>query len=129
LNSRGKQQSNLANILRIKNVDTRHKYKTETFSHFQISCGKISQLTKNSGFLFCSVADPGFIPDPNVFHPGSEFFPSLIRIKEFQYFTPKIDFLSSRKYDPGCSSRIRIRNTAILLTLEALVALVGRADA
>jgi hypothetical protein len=38
-----------------------------------------------------------FIPDPNpnFFHPGSR-----IRIKEL--------FLSSRKYDPGCSSRIRI---------------------
>jgi hypothetical protein len=56
-----------------------------------------------------------FIPDP-----GSEFFPSRIpdlgffypgsriRIKEFKYFNPKNCFLSSRKYDPGCSSRIRI---------------------
>jgi hypothetical protein len=43
-----------------------------------------------------------FIPDP-----GSEFFPSRIRIKEFKYFNPKKWFLSSRKYDPGCSSRIR----------------------
>ncbi len=52
-------------------------------------------------------------------YPGSEFFPSQIpgqkdpriririRIKEFKYFNPKL-FLSSRKYDPGCSSRIRI---------------------
>ncbi len=32
-----------------------------------------------------SVADP----DPNFFHPGSEFFPSRIRIKEFKYFNPK----------------------------------------
>jgi hypothetical protein len=43
-----------------------------------------------------------FIPDP-----GSEFFPSRIRIKEFKYFNPKKCFLSSRKYDLGCSSRIR----------------------
>jgi hypothetical protein len=56
------------------------------------------------------------IPDPNFFHPGSEFFPSWIpdtnffhsgsriRIKEFKYFfNPKKLFLSSRKYDPGCS--------------------------
>jgi hypothetical protein len=52
-----------------------------------------------------------FIPDP-----GSDFFPSRIRIfhpgsririKEFKYFNPpKKWFLSSRKYDPGCSSRI-----------------------
>jgi hypothetical protein len=46
--------------------------------------------------------DPNFsIPDPNCFHPGSR-----IRIKEFKYFNPKKLFLSSRKYDPGCSSRI-----------------------
>ncbi len=46
------------------------------------------------------------IPDANCFHPGSELFPSRIHIKEFQYFIPKKWFLSSRKYDPGCSSRI-----------------------
>ncbi len=39
---------------------------------------------------------------------GSEFFPSRIRIKEFKYFNPKKLFLSSRKSDPGCSSRIQI---------------------
>jgi hypothetical protein len=44
-----------------------------------------------------------FIPDQNFFHPGSR-----IRIKEFKYFIPIHLFLSSRKYDPGCSSRIRI---------------------
>ncbi len=48
------------------------------------------------------------IPDPTFFHPGSEFLPSRIRIKEFKYFNPEIWSLSSRKYDPGCSSRIRI---------------------
>ncbi len=36
-----------------------------------------------------------------LFHPGSR-----IRIKEFKYFNPKKWFLSSRKYDSGCSSRI-----------------------
>ncbi len=44
------------------------------------------------------------IPDPNCLHPGS-----WIRIKEFNYFNPKKTkkwVLSSRKYDPGCSSRI-----------------------
>jgi hypothetical protein len=49
--------------------------------------------------------DPTFsIPDPNCLYPGSR-----IRIKEFKYFiyfNPKKWFLSSRKYDPGCSSRI-----------------------
>ncbi len=44
------------------------------------------------------------IPDPNSFHPGSR-----IQIKEFKYFNPKKWFLSSREYDPGCSSRIRIQ--------------------
>ncbi len=56
-----------------------------------------------------NVADPGClsrirlfpIPDPNCLHPGSR-----IRIKEFRYFNPKKWFLSSGKYDPGCSSRI-----------------------
>jgi hypothetical protein len=43
-----------------------------------------------------------FIPDPNFFHPGYR-----IRIKEFKYLNPKL-FLSSRKYNPGCSSRILI---------------------
>jgi hypothetical protein len=40
--------------------------------------------------------------------PGSDFFPSRIRIKEFKYFNKKKWFPSSRKYDPGCSSRIRM---------------------
>jgi hypothetical protein len=38
-------------------------------------------------------------------YPGSEFFPSRIRIKQFNNVTQKL-FLSSRKYDPGCSPRI-----------------------
>ncbi len=46
---------------------------------------------------------PSWIPDPNFFYPGSR-----ILIKEFKYVNPKKWFLSSRKYDPGCSSRIRI---------------------
>jgi hypothetical protein len=55
-----------------------------------------------------SVADPGcfcfYIPDPNFFHSGSR-----IRVKEFKYCNPpKKCYLSSQKYDPGCSSRIRI---------------------
>jgi hypothetical protein len=44
------------------------------------------------------------IPDPNCLYPGSR-----ILIKEFKYFNPqksKKGFLSSKKYDPGCSSRI-----------------------
>ncbi len=60
------------------------------------------------------IPDPGFeffaswirivcIPDTNFFHPGSR-----IHIKKFKYINPKKWFLSSWKYDPGCSSRIRI---------------------
>ncbi len=49
-----------------------------------------------------------FHPGSEFFHPGYEFFPSRIRIKEFKYFNPKKLFLSSRKYDPGYSSRILI---------------------
>jgi hypothetical protein len=48
---------------------------------------------------------PSRIPDPNCLHPGSR-----ILIKEFKYFNPQKSkqkwFLSSKKYDPGCSSRI-----------------------
>jgi hypothetical protein len=45
------------------------------------------------------------IPDPGseFLHPGSR-----MRIKEFKYFNPKKWFLNSRKFDPGCSSQIRI---------------------
>jgi hypothetical protein len=45
-----------------------------------------------------------FIPDPTFFHPGSR-----ILIKEFKYFNPKKSkkwFLSFKRYDPGCSTRI-----------------------
>jgi hypothetical protein len=48
---------------------------------------------------------PSWIPDPNFFHPGSR-----IHIKDFKYLNPKNGFLSSWKYEPGCSSWIRIRD-------------------
>ncbi len=51
--------------------------------------------------LLGSVAEPGCLAE-------SEFFPSRNHIKEFKYFNPKKLFLSYQKYDPGCSSRIRI---------------------
>jgi hypothetical protein len=42
--------------------------------------------------------------NPYFFHPGSR-----IRIKEYRwYFNPKKWFLRAGKYDPVCSSRIRI---------------------
>ncbi len=46
-----------------------------------------------------------------VVYPGSDFFPSRIPdrgSKNLSIFSTKKKFLSSRKYDPGCSSRIRI---------------------
>jgi hypothetical protein len=51
-----------------------------------------------------------FQPVSRIPNPGSEFFHpgSRIRIKEYKYFNPKVRFLSSRKYDPDCSSRIRV---------------------
>ncbi len=40
--------------------------------------------------------------------PRSEIFPFRIRVKELKYFNLKNWFLSSWKYDPGCSSQIQI---------------------
>jgi hypothetical protein len=56
-----------------------------------------------------SVADPGCLSRIRLFfHSRSRIrvFLSRIRIKEFKYFNPKKWFLSSRKYEPGFSSRI-----------------------
>jgi hypothetical protein len=60
-----------------------------------------------------SVADPGCLSRIRLFSipdPGSELSPSRILIKEFKYFntqkSKKKWFLSSKKYDLGCSSRI-----------------------
>ncbi len=47
-------------------------------------------------------------PDQAVLRIRDVYPRSRIRIKEFKYFNPKKWFLSSRKYDPGFSSRIRI---------------------
>jgi hypothetical protein len=70
-------------------------------------------LKKNIDYMQCGgsgmfIPDPGSdffpsrIPDPNCLHLGSR-----ILIKEFKYFKKrKKRFLSSKKYDPGCSSRI-----------------------
>ncbi len=55
--------------------------------------------------------DPGCLSRIRIFFPsriqGQK--DSRIRIKEFKYFNLKF-FLSSRKYDPGCSSRTRTLN-------------------
>ncbi len=48
------------------------------------------------------------IPDPTFFHPGSEFSPSRIRIKEFKYFNPKNGFWAlGIQGSKGTGSRIR----------------------
>jgi len=54
-----------------------------------------------------------FIPDPGseFFHPGSRIIIFSIQdpgsaSKNFKYFNPLVS--NSPKYDPGCSSRIRI---------------------
>jgi hypothetical protein len=87
----------------------------------------ITVVSMGSGVPWCSsclmfsIADPkcfyrSCIPDPGLFSipdPGSEFFPTRIRIKEFKYFNPKKWFLSSRKYDSGCSSRIWILDPGV----------------
>jgi hypothetical protein len=54
------------------------------------------------------VADPGCLSQiPNVFHPRSEFFPSRITDPHQRIYAISPN-LSSQKYDPDCSSRIRI---------------------
>jgi hypothetical protein len=68
----------------VENADPTERYGKYTYNH---CCG--------SG---------KFIPDP-------DFFLSRIYIKECKYFNPKNCFLSSRKYNPGCSSLIRIPDT------------------
>jgi hypothetical protein len=53
-----------------------------------------------------------FIPDPTFFHPGSRIRTTVSipdpgsASKNLSILTPKKWFLSSRKYDLGCSSRI-----------------------
>ncbi len=64
------------------------------------------------------------------FNPGSEFFHPGSRVKKIpdprsgpastnlSIFNPKKLFLSSRKYDPGCSSRIWIPDLDFLSILD-----------
>ncbi len=104
-----------------------------------------SALKSENETSFFSVADPEClsqirlfsIPDPNWLHPGSSSKNlSILTLKKFKKW-----FLSSKKYDPGCSSRIRmltfshpgsrgqkgtqsrirIRNTGFLIYLKDLL--------
>jgi hypothetical protein len=79
-------------------------------------------------YLKNSVADPGCFSRSQirlVFHPGFRIricrIPDpgpRIRIKKFKYFHLKKWFLSSRKYDPGCSSQIPDLDTDFLFFRE-----------
>ncbi len=96
-----------------------------------------------------------FIPDPNIFHPGSRVKKKsriLIRIKEFKYFNPRnlsiltqnivskiseiwykilsrirdLDFYPSRIRDPGATRhRIRIRSTDLHFVFDLSLAGFG----
>ncbi len=89
------------------------KVGTGSYRNVFFPCGTGSGRTQKFVDLFWSVL---LIRDV---YTGSDLFPSRIRIfsipvpgstsKNFKYFNPKKWFLSSRKYDPGCSSRIRIQ--------------------
>jgi hypothetical protein len=76
-----------------------------------------STANRTTRYRTTSVADPGClsrIPDPTFFHPGSRIRSVSITdpgssSKNLSILTPKKPkklFLSSKKYDPGCSSRI-----------------------
>ncbi len=83
---------------------------------FSLSVGRFSVVGLISFHFFkrefavviLSVADPGCLSRIRLFSYRFRIFPSQIRIKEMKYFNPRKWFLSSRKYVPGCSSRIRI---------------------
>jgi hypothetical protein len=63
----------------LKTMQSRNTEKSCKHNGKNLLWGKFSLLISITG-----VADPHFVPDPNSFHPGSEFFPFRIRIKEFQ---------------------------------------------
>jgi hypothetical protein len=81
-------------------------HRRELLSHRHIS--RLADFQSNlESTLTPSVAVPGClsrIPEQNFFYPGSEFFHPGSR----EYFNQKNWFISSRKDDPGCSSRMRI---------------------
>jgi hypothetical protein len=112
-------------------------WKTDTFTSFfkdkslrrhktveiKVFLHNFCLMMEGSGsVLGTRVADPGcylgseffpsLIPDPNFFHPGSRFPDPHQRIEVFK---PKKWFQSYRKYDTGCSSRIRNNGTGNLI--------------
>jgi hypothetical protein len=81
-------------------------------------CLNIRLFKNKICYLFFVMSQCGgsgmFIPDPNFFHPGSWIRTASIpdpgsSSKHLSILTPKKAkkwFLSSKKYDPGCSFRI-----------------------
>jgi hypothetical protein len=79
-----------------------HLFGTHTVSSYRYDISNSYPVLRTRDVYPGSDFFPSRIPDSNCLHPGSR-----IRIKEFKYFNPKKWFLSPRKYDPGCSSRIQ----------------------
>ncbi len=76
----------------------------QVFFLFSKAVLRIRDVYPVSDFFPSQIPDPrSQVPRPNfsIPDPGAR-----IRIKEFKYFNQKKWFLSSRKYDQGCSSRI-----------------------
>ncbi len=91
------------------NQNDKHSFNFVYFNFMFLSYKESNERLNCAVCDQCSVANPGCLSRIRLFfHPGSEIFPSRIRVKEFKYFIPKKRFPSASKYDPGCSSRIRI---------------------
>ncbi len=91
----------LAGVRLLGQLKDKHQYKLMLAPVFRIRVSASGSVLRIRDVYPGSEFFPSRIPDPN-------FFPSGIRIKEFKYFNQKKMFLSTRIYDPGGSSRIRI---------------------
>jgi hypothetical protein len=99
-------------------LDTIEWLKKPSHATVPLKLSLIPKIFTSFFFIFSgSVADPGClsrIPDPTFFHPGSRIRTVSIpdpgsSSKNLSILTPKKAkkwFLSSKKYDPGYSSRI-----------------------
>ncbi len=90
----------------LKALLTKKTYQPNSYLSFPQCCGSGMFIPDPGSDFF-----PSRIPDPNCLHLGSR-----ILIKEFKNFQKKTKkwFLSSKKYDPGCSSRIPDPDTDFL---------------
>jgi hypothetical protein len=65
-------------------LSTINIFQLSRLSNINISCLDLRRLISMFSQSFLQGCGSGInIPDPNFFHPGSEFFASRIRIKEF----------------------------------------------